>query len=91
MSDVIRFLEGLGAQPSMSADHYAAAVAELDVGPEPKQALLARDSTALNGLLDGRARMICMVATPQPDQLPDRSPDEQEGEEAPAEEDGDVQ
>ena len=90
MSDVIRFLEGLGAQPSMSADHYAAAVAELDVGLEPKQALLARDPTALNGLLDGRARMICMIANPDPDQLPDRAPDDQE-EETPAEKEGDAQ
>lgn len=78
MSNVVRFLETLGAQPAMSNADYAAAVAYLDAGEAPKRALLDRDSVELTGLLGGRARMICMVATPQPDNVPERSPDEQE-------------
>jgi hypothetical protein len=80
MSNVIRFLETLGAQPAMSNAEYAAAVAHLDAAPEPKRALLGRNPVELSDLLGGRARMICMVATPQPDSVPDRSPDEQEQE-----------
>ncbi|HEY5613790.1 MAG TPA: hypothetical protein VIK70_09360 [Lysobacter sp.] len=38
--------------------------ATLDIHDEQRQALLACDVTALNNLLDGRAKMFCMISTP---------------------------
>lgn len=66
MSVVIGMLEKMGASPSFgrvplelldSAEGDALAPAE-------RLALRGQDATALNRLLDGRATMFCMIATP---------------------------
>lgn len=77
MSDVIGFLESLGASPARSPDAYAGAVAGLAVAPEVRDALLRRDPAALNALLGGRAAMWCAVLSPEesPDSFPDDSPE----------------
>lgn len=64
MSNVIRFLEALGQNPAVSAAAYSAAVSVLDLDAAQKQALLVRDTNKLNNMLQGRAVMRCMVATP---------------------------
>jgi hypothetical protein len=64
MSNVIRFLETLGQNPAVSAAAYSAAVSVLDVDAGQKRALLLRDADKLNNMLQGRAVMRCMVATP---------------------------
>ena len=74
MSDVIGFLESLGARPAGSPQDYAREVAGLAVGPEARDALLRRDPAALNALLGGRAAMWCAVLSP--DESPDPSPDD---------------
>ncbi|HVI59964.1 MAG TPA: hypothetical protein VM619_13975 [Luteimonas sp.] len=77
MSDVIRFLEVWAHNPAVAAgslDAYAGEVAGLDVTLPQKQALLARDASALGRLLNARAELICMVSTP--DEQPLRGPDE---------------
>lgn len=72
MSNVITFLETLGRAPAgRSADDYAAAVAMLDVGDDARAALLARDAAALNDLLGGRPRMVCMLFPADDDQKKD--------------------
>ena len=83
MSNVIRFLEQLGNRPAMPHAEYVAAVDLLDADDAQKRALLDVDRDRLNDLLGGRAKMICMVASPDQEDMPAKSPDEQE--ETPAE------
>ena len=64
MSNVIAFLEALGKNPALaeaSNEDYAAAVDALGLDDAPRQALLARDATALNDLLGGRSKMVCAL------------------------------
>jgi len=64
MSTVIRFLEAQGATPGFnpaSAQAYADAVATPAVDEAQRQALQARDATALNALVSGRDSMHCLV------------------------------
>lgn len=67
MPNAIQFLETLGRSPSgadILAGGYAASVAALDIDEAQRAALLGRDARVLNGLLDGRDSMLCVVATP---------------------------
>jgi hypothetical protein len=64
MSSVIRFLETLGQNPSVSAADYASAVDSLHVDPEQQRALLNRDARSLSAMLQGRAAMRCAIFTP---------------------------
>lgn len=78
MSNVIQFLEAMGRNPGVhgaSAADYAASVALLDIDGAQRQALLARDPWALNGLLEGRAKMFFMVSTPDKE-APGEAPDD---------------
>jgi hypothetical protein len=88
MSNVIRFLESMGSDPSLahlSAAAYEQAVASLDAGHEQKQALLDRDVVALNALLGGRDKMYCAQYPAKEDQPAKR--EDEPGEDKP--DDGD--
>jgi len=89
MTNVIQFLETLGGNPvarKFSASGYAAAVAELSVDDEQRQALLDRDHAALNELLGGREKMVCMIwPADEPGRTDDQPSDEQPVEETPPE------
>ena len=64
MSNVIAFLESMGRNASLSrlsGDDYAAAVGNLELDDSSRQALLARDAQALNGLAGGRLQMMCIL------------------------------
>ena len=64
MSNVIAFLEKMGnnaALANQAPEDYAAAVDALGLDDAPRQALLDRDSSALNGLLGGRMQMMCFL------------------------------
>lgn len=89
MSDVIAFLESLGAAPPRAPREYAADVARLAVEPEVGDALLRRDPAALNALLGGRAAMWCAVLSPgeTPEQMPDEDPPDDVPLEEPARDD----
>lgn len=85
MSNVIRFLESMGANAAdgrVSAMEYAATVGILDVEPKLRQALQDRDVPALTGLLNGRAKMFCMIVAPESEEeqqeVPDGSDEESE-------------
>lgn len=65
MSDVIAFLESLGARPAGAARDYEAAVAGLDVDQAASDALLRRDASALNASLGGREAMWCAIRSPE--------------------------
>ena len=84
MSNVIQFLESMGANAAMAritASDYEAAVAALDADAASREALCLRDHSKLNGLLNGRSIMMCVVAAPE-----EKQPEQ---EESPSEGDGD--
>lgn len=64
MQNVIAFLERMGRDPSLAQlpdDEFARVLAEAGLDDAPRQALLDRDADALNGLLGGRHKMMCML------------------------------
>ncbi len=84
MSNVIRFLESMGADAAMArmtAADYEAAIAALDADQPSREALVLRDHSKLNGLLKGRQIMMCNIATPNDQPAEDVPPgdSEQEG------------
>ena len=64
MSNVVQFLETLGASPNLSVANYADAVEALGLDEAARAALLARDADGLNRLMGGRAAMRSLIATP---------------------------
>jgi len=64
MSNVVQFLENLGASPTLSVANYVSAIAASGLDEAARDALLKRDAEGINRLLGGRAAMRCMVATP---------------------------
>lgn len=86
MSNVMQFLESMGANAAMArmnAAEYAAAIARLDADDASREALVLRDHAKLNALLDGRPFMMCMVAAPKEEepQQDGEKPVDGEGEE----------
>lgn len=71
MSEVIGFLESLGARPASTAQDYEAAVAALGIRGAAHDALLRRDAAGLNAALGGRDVMWCAILSP------DESPEEE--------------
>ena len=62
MSNVIRFLEGLGSSSvKWSPAEYAANVATLEVEDTQRKALLDRDQVALGTSLGARSGMRCII------------------------------
>ena len=70
MSNAIQFLESMGGKP-LSASDYAATVAHLNIEETHRQALLDRNHSALNDLLGGRERLMCVVFSPDEEEQPD--------------------
>ncbi len=70
MSNAIQFLESMGSKP-LSASSYAASVALLDIEHDHRRALLDRNHSALNDLLGGRAKLMCVVFSPDEEEQPD--------------------
>lgn len=78
MSNAVHFLESLARNPmSLSPEAFASVVAHAELEPEIQQALLMRDIVALNELLGGRPKMICVVAPAENDEPVD---DDHDGE-----------
>jgi hypothetical protein len=85
MSNVIQFLESMGANTAMarmSSIEYQAAIDGLNTDADSAQALNLRDHVALREILDVRPQMLCMVMAPDDESETKDRPDEQE---APAE------
>jgi hypothetical protein len=86
MSNVIQFLESMGANAAMarmSFAEYQTSVALLDADDMSRQALSLRSPSNLNDALEGRRQMMCVVFSPDENERPS-SPD-QESEENPDE------
>lgn len=80
MSDVIDFIESLGARPALGLREYAAAVGHLAVDPATRDALLQGDGAALGTALGGRDVMWCAIMSP------DETPADEPGRDEPARE-----
>ena len=80
MSDVIDFIESLGARPALAPGAYAAAVDGLAVDAAMREALLGRDAAAVGAALGGRDMMWCAIWSP------DESPADEPGQDEPAHE-----
>lgn len=75
MSIVVQFLEALARNPKpMSAEDFATAIANAELEPAARQAILNRDPDGLNRVLGGRLNVMCLV-------VPAENDEPQEGEE----------
>ncbi|WP_188664277.1 hypothetical protein [Arenimonas soli] len=89
MNNVIAFLERMGRNPSLAqlpAAELASEARDLGLDDAPLQALLDRDADALNGLLGGRHKMMCMLFPAEGDDQK-KQDDEQEDSEQPDDDD----
>jgi len=88
MSNVIRFLESMGANAAaarMSISDYEAAVRFLEVGPEQQTALINRDAGKFCESMSAGVTMYCLVVAP--DEQEERAPGEEpNSDEAPGDE-----
>jgi|JI61114BRNA_FD_contig_51_2377581_length_915_multi_3_in_0_out_0_2 hypothetical protein len=78
MSNVIRFLESMGANATaarMSIADYDAAVRYLDLGPEQQTALINRDAGGFCESMSVGATMYCLVVAPEEQE--ERAPGEE--------------
>lgn len=83
MNNVIAFLERMGRDPSLAklpAAELAAVVQDLGLDDAPLQALLDRDADALNGLLGGRHKMMCMLFPAEGDDQKKQDDEQEDGE-----------
>ncbi len=83
MSNVIQFLESMGANAAMArmtATDYEAAIEKLDADATSRQALHARDHSKLKELLKGRPVMVFAIMAPQESPEQEENPSEGEGE-----------
>jgi hypothetical protein len=69
MSNVVQFLEALSLDPSnLTEEDYAEAVAAANFDSSTREALLKRDSTALNTLLGGRGTVMAFIMPAEEEQ-----------------------
>jgi hypothetical protein len=86
MSNVIQFLESMGANAAMarmSFAEYQGSIALLDTDETSRQALALRSPSNLSKALEGRYQMMCVVFSPDeneqpnsPGQEPEENPNE---------------
>jgi hypothetical protein len=85
MSNVIQFLESMGANAAMarmSIADYEAAVAALDADESQRSSLRRSDAKALSDQLNGRDTLFCLVLNPA-DSEEEQAPDKRDEEEVP--------
>lgn len=83
MNNVIAFLERMGRDPSLAklpTEELAAVIDEAGLDDAPRQALLDRDADALNGLLGGRHKMLCLLFPAEGDDQKKQDDDKEDGE-----------
>jgi hypothetical protein len=81
MSNVIRFLESMGANAAMariSISDYEAAIAGLNADDDQRDSLLRGDARKLGDLLNGRDTLLCLVFSPSEEE--EKQAPDQEGE-----------
>lgn len=83
MDNVIAFLERMGRDPllaNLPADELAAAIDAAGLDDAPRQALLDRNADALNGLLGGRHKMLCLLFPAEGDDQKKQDDEKEDGE-----------
>jgi hypothetical protein len=91
VSNVIELLEKMGAKASFGLSPMENALIELDgatLDAEHRRALMGCDVQALNRLLDGRAKMFCMIIAPdgaEEQEIPAQQDDDTDGDGEPDE------
>lgn len=83
MNNVIAFLERMGRDPSLAKlpeDELAAVIDAAGLDDAPRQALLDRDADALNGLLGGRHKMLCLLFPAEGDDQKKQDDEKEDGE-----------
>jgi hypothetical protein len=81
MSNVIQFLESMGANAAMarmSIADYSAAVTALNADQHQRDSLLRGDVKKLGDQLDGRDTLLCLVFSPSEEE--EKQAPDQEGE-----------
>jgi hypothetical protein len=81
MSNVIQFLESMGANAvmaRMSINDYQAAVAALNTDDDQRDSLLRGDAIKLGDQLNGRDTLLCLVFSPAEEE--EKKIPDQEGE-----------
>lgn len=84
MSNVIEFLERMGADAELrhaTQDRLEAALAQAEVEPELRAALLARDLPRVTALLGASTNVCCALSIPDPDDEDRQDDDEDDGDE----------
>lgn len=69
MSKIVQFLESLGRDGDVATDAYVAAVADLDLTPALRDALLHKDTVRLPQLL-GAHEPVCFILAPAESEQP---------------------
>ena len=90
MSNAIRFLETLGQNPALSrlpAEQLQVLIDGLDVDADQRDALRHGDVAALNDLIGGRAKMMCLIIAPGDEPDSQTPPDTDEPQDEPDSED----
>jgi hypothetical protein len=68
MSNVVQFLESLSRDPSkLTEEEYVEAISVSGFDSKTRDALLKRDSTALNNALGGRATVLAFIFPAEPE------------------------
>ncbi|WP_166839450.1 hypothetical protein [Rheinheimera pleomorphica] len=81
MDNIIRAIELLGktaSLQSLSADEVKQVLNPLDLDVAVQQAIVSKDTTALEMMLDVRNKIVCMVNKPEPDDAPEDTPEQEE-------------
>ncbi len=83
MDNIIKAIELLGKTAtleSLSVDDVHRILNPLDLDAEVQQAIINKDTAALEMMLDVRHKIVCMINKPQPDDEPQDTPEEQDDE-----------
>ena len=79
MSNIIEFLEKLGQSAPLSDQseaEFSASIEALELDDAARDALMARNSEALNELLGGRMQMMCLLFPAEGEENKDDDPDD---------------
>lgn len=84
MTNIIQLLEVLGQRARVGAVSDAelqAAVADLDLDPPLRDALLRRDASAINALLKGRGNVMLLLLPAEPEAPKEGGGEDEKGDE----------
>lgn len=79
MDNIIKAIELLGrtsSLASLSAEEVKQVLNPLDLDIAVQQAILRKDTSALEMMLDVRNKIVCMVNKPEPDDTPEDVPEQ---------------